>query len=276
MAHKTSANLIRALYNLSREHDSNKRKTLLNAGLMEMIKWFSLAARKIAEHKMKLPKQTQKFMDKHKDDVRKLASPLVNADTKRDIILKPGGGGFFGGVIIRSLIRWDGNKILRRFSQKKTNKKKKSGKKKSQKKKKSPKKKQKSPKKKQNSKRKIKVNERFVTVRVKKPRKPPSPVAGPSTARTPSPNLSLRTPTPFSSPNLSLRTPSPFSTQFSTPSSSIRKIGERIPSAKTPSPHIARFSPLQNSSEPLSFRTARKYGFEAAMKQLLTRRKLSL
>ena len=269
MAHKTSANLIRALYNLSREHDSNKRKTLLNVGLMEMIKWFSLAARKIAEHKMKLPKQTQKFMDKHKDDVRKLASPLVNADTKRDIILKPGGGGFFGGVIIRSLIRWDGNKILRRFSQKKGNKKKKSGKKKSQKKK-------KSPKKKQNSKRKIKVNDRFVTVRVKKPRKPPSPVAGPSTARTPSPNLSLRTPTPFSSPNLSLRTPSPFSTQFSTPSSSIRKIGERIPSAKTPSPHIARFSPLQYSSEPLSFRTARKYGFEAAMKQLLTRRKLSL
>ena len=43
-----------------------------------------------------------------------------------------------------------------------------------------------------------------------------------------------------------------------------------------PSPHIARFSPLQNSSEPSSFRTARKYGFEAAMKQLLTRRKLSL
>ena len=33
-------------------------------------------------------------MDKHKNDVRKLASPLVNADTKRDIILKPGGGGF--------------------------------------------------------------------------------------------------------------------------------------------------------------------------------------
>lgn len=266
MAHKTSANLIRGLYNLSREHDSNKRKTLLNAGLLEMIKWFSLAARKIAENKMKLPKQTQKFMDKHRDDVRKLASPLVNADTKREIILKPGGGGFFGGVIIRSLIRWDGNKILRRFSQKKANKKpkKKSGKKKSHKK-------QKSQKKKKSPKRKIKVNDRFVTVRVKKPRKPPSPVAGPSTAR--SPNLSLRTPTP--SPNLSLRTPSPFSTQFSTPNSSIRKIGERINSAKTPSPRIARFSPLQDM-EPTPLRTARKYGFEAAMKQLLTKRKLSL
>ena len=43
---RTSANLIRALYNLSREHDTQKRQNLLNAGLVEMIKWFSLAARK--------------------------------------------------------------------------------------------------------------------------------------------------------------------------------------------------------------------------------------
>ena len=35
-----------------------KRQTLLNAGLIEMIKWFSLAARKIIEGKLKLPKQT--------------------------------------------------------------------------------------------------------------------------------------------------------------------------------------------------------------------------
>ena len=110
----TSANLIRALYNLSRERDVHKRQTLLNAGLIEMIKWFSLAARKIIEGKMKLPKQTQRFMDRHQHDVRKLASAIVDPETKRSIILKPGGGGFLGGVIIRSLIRWDGNKLMRR------------------------------------------------------------------------------------------------------------------------------------------------------------------
>ena len=55
MAQRTSANLIRALYNIRREHDSHKRKALLNAGLIEMIKWFSLAARKIVQGKMKLP-----------------------------------------------------------------------------------------------------------------------------------------------------------------------------------------------------------------------------
>ncbi|MCG8079174.1 MAG: hypothetical protein JAY75_23485 [Candidatus Thiodiazotropha taylori] len=132
---RTSANLIRALYNLSREPNTVKRKLLLNAGLLEMIKWFSLAAKKIIEGKMKLPKQTMKFMEKHKDDLRKLTSPIVNSDVKRNIILKPGGGGFLGGVIIRTLIRWDGNKLLRRFS-KKTSTKKTSAKKTSEKKKK--------------------------------------------------------------------------------------------------------------------------------------------
>ena len=119
MAQRTSANLIRALYNLSRKHDSQKRKSLLNAGLIEMINWFSLAARKIVQGtKMKLTKQTQKFMDGHQDDVRKLASAIVDPEVKRSIILKPGGGGFFGGVIIRSLIRWDGNKLMRKFNKK--------------------------------------------------------------------------------------------------------------------------------------------------------------
>ena len=48
-----------------------------------MIKWFSLAARKIIEVKMKLPKQTQRFMDRHQSDVRKLASAIVDPETKR-------------------------------------------------------------------------------------------------------------------------------------------------------------------------------------------------
>ena len=64
---KTSASFIYALYNLSKENDANKRKSLLSAGLVEMIKWFSLAPGKIIEGKMKLPKQTKKIMDRHKD-----------------------------------------------------------------------------------------------------------------------------------------------------------------------------------------------------------------
>ena len=68
-------------------------------------------------------------MDRHQDDVRKLASAIVDPEVKRSIILKPEGGGFFGGVIIRSLIRWDGNKLMRKFNKKTKKPKKKSVKK---------------------------------------------------------------------------------------------------------------------------------------------------
>ena len=101
---------------MSREHDTQKRQHLLNAGLVDVIKWFSLAARKNLEGKMTLPKQTKKF----KDDVKKLASVMIDPEIKRSIILKPGDGGFFGGTIIRSLITWDGNKLMRKFGKKRS------------------------------------------------------------------------------------------------------------------------------------------------------------
>ena len=68
-------------------------------------------------------------MDRHQDDVRKLASAIVDPEVKRSIILKPGGGGFFDGVIILSLIQWDGNKLMRKFNKKTKQPKKKSVKK---------------------------------------------------------------------------------------------------------------------------------------------------
>ena len=208
---KTSANLIRALYNLSKEHDAHKRKTLLNAGLVEMIKWFSLAARKIIEGKMKLPKQTKHFMERRKDDVRKLASAMVDPEVKRSIILKPGGGGFFGGVIIRSLIRWDGNKLLRR--KKKTTPKKKS--KKTRKTKTMHQHKKKDPVKPRKSKKRI--NDKFVTKRRSK-------------------SMSPLIPTHF--------TPS-------TPSTTWRNLGMSSPvsNARRTSLSLAKFSPLKASPQ---------------------------
>ena len=83
-----------------------------------MIKWVSLVAQKIVEGKMKLPKQTQKCMDKHQDDVRKIASAIVDPEVKGSVILKPEDGELFGGVIIRSLIRLDGNKLMRKLNKK--------------------------------------------------------------------------------------------------------------------------------------------------------------
>ena len=114
----TSKSILHALKNLSVEQSKFQRAAILDAGFKEISKWFSFAAQAILENKIKLPKQTQNYINKHKEDVRKLADPLTNETEKRRIILKPGGGGYLGGVIIRNLLRWDGKKTARTFGAK--------------------------------------------------------------------------------------------------------------------------------------------------------------
>ncbi len=79
--------VIRALETLSAEHNVERREELLNAGLKEMVKWFTLAAKIILQKKIQLPKQTQKFMDRHKEDIQLLSDGNVALPTKRKLIL---------------------------------------------------------------------------------------------------------------------------------------------------------------------------------------------
>lgn len=103
----TPRTVIRALESLSHERNPQTRHTLLQSGLQEMLKWFTLAAKIITQKQIKLPKQTLGFMNRNKQAIEQLANGNVDAETKRKLILKPGGSGFPGGVIIRSLLRWD-------------------------------------------------------------------------------------------------------------------------------------------------------------------------
>ena len=111
----TFHSVLAALQNLSQQTNRVEREAVLKAGLKEILKWFTLAVKNIIENKIKLPKQTTTFMTKHREEIQRLADPSIDEEIKRKIILKPGGGGFLGGVIIRSLLRWDGSKTARKF-----------------------------------------------------------------------------------------------------------------------------------------------------------------
>ena len=111
----TSHSILTALQKLSQQTNRVEREAVLKAGLKEILKWFTLAAKNIIESKIELPKQTTTFMTKHREEIQRLADPSIDEEIKRKIILKPGGAGFLGGVIIRSLLRWDGSKTARKF-----------------------------------------------------------------------------------------------------------------------------------------------------------------
>ena len=199
--------VIQAMENVSPSQDPETRRQLLNVGLKEMIRWFTLAARVIVQKKIQLPKQTLTFMQKHRDALEQLANTRVDDNTKRQLILKPGGSGFLGGVMIRSLLRWDGQKTARKFG---TPKKKKPARSTTSKKRAGAKKKKRQPKRKTNLQT---IDDRFVTRRRRRPVRPLSPTPSP-------PSFSgVMTSTPLSSRQGSyMWTPVSSSTMSQTPS----------------------------------------------------------
>ena len=225
----TSHSVLTALQNLSQQTNRVEREAVLKAGLKEILKWFTLAAKNIIENKIKLPKQTTTFMTKHREEIQRLADPSIDEEIKRKIILKPGGGGFLGGVIIRSLLRWDGSKTARKFGDRQPRAPRKRAPRKSSSKKKTPKKRTS----KKKTVRMIEENDSeddFLPMKTKKrpskkktpkkrpskkktPRKTPKKTKKrPSKKRTPKRRTLKRTPSPSSQHSLSL--PPPFHPWF--------------------------------------------------------------
>ena len=101
--------LIRALYGISREKNPQIRSRVLEASLKEVLRWFTVTARQLLQGIIHIPHQTKRFFDRNKVALTQLADPRIDTQTKKQIILKPGGSGSLGGVIIRSLLKWNPN-----------------------------------------------------------------------------------------------------------------------------------------------------------------------
>ena len=97
--------LLQHLQRFSQERNPETRKALLQIEKKALMRWFAMGAKNLLNGNVYLTKPTKRFVQKHLGDIRKLKDPAVQDRTKMNIILKRGGQGFLGAVIIRALLR---------------------------------------------------------------------------------------------------------------------------------------------------------------------------
>lgn len=75
-----------------------------------LLKWFSIGAKNLLRGSIPVDKQTQRFIEKHRGDLKTIADKKANEDHRLKAILKRGGAGCLGGVIISNFFKWNSNK----------------------------------------------------------------------------------------------------------------------------------------------------------------------
>uniref|UniRef100_K1QA51 Uncharacterized protein n=1 Tax=Magallana gigas TaxID=29159 RepID=K1QA51_MAGGI len=89
------------------EKDPQKRQDIIELSRKTLMKWFLIEAKNLLKGTIPVDKQTQWFIEKHQDDLKVIADKKVNEDNRLKVVLKRGGAGFLGGVIIRNLLKWN-------------------------------------------------------------------------------------------------------------------------------------------------------------------------
>ena len=110
MAPSPKSKLVRTLRRLQRERDPAKRAHLIELGRKALLNWFAMGARNLIKGILPINKQTKKFINNHRQDLRIIADQSASDEDRKTAILKRGGAGFLGGVIIRHLFKWNSPK----------------------------------------------------------------------------------------------------------------------------------------------------------------------
>lgn len=102
--------ILRLLKLLQGEKDPQKRQEIIELSRKTLLKWFLIRAKNLLKGSIPVDKQTQRFIEKHRDDLKTIADKKFNKDNGLKAILKRGGDVFLGGVIIRNLLQCNLNK----------------------------------------------------------------------------------------------------------------------------------------------------------------------
>lgn len=103
----TGKKLLHTLRRLQHERDPEKRAEIIELGRKALMKWFLTGAKNLLKGVIPINKQTQRFIDKYLEDLRVIAKKKVNDDNRIRAILTRGWAGYFGGVIIHHLLKWN-------------------------------------------------------------------------------------------------------------------------------------------------------------------------
>lgn len=69
------------------------------------MKWFLIGAKNLLKGTIPIDKQTQKFIERHKEEFKVIGNKQANEKARIQAILKRGGAGFLEGVIIRNKLK---------------------------------------------------------------------------------------------------------------------------------------------------------------------------
>ncbi len=105
---KATSKLVTTLRKLQLEKDPVRRQELLELGRDALLKWFGMGAKNLLSGTIPVTKPTATLIQRNADHLKIIADPKADEEAKKTAILKRGGAGFLGGVIIRSLLQWAG------------------------------------------------------------------------------------------------------------------------------------------------------------------------
>ena len=98
---------IRRLKELTPDMAYNELLKSVGTARLGLLKWFKMAAKHLLDGNIKpLHKQHEKWVEKNRDALTMLMNRTASVPQKMEVIMKPGGRGFFGGILIRILLRW--------------------------------------------------------------------------------------------------------------------------------------------------------------------------